>query len=84
MHPYESGLVLNAGCPSCGRIILARNLHERQLERGVVGNNTPAIMVTLCFVGGKERQKSRIMRDVFENNVASVSHCISLLCRVIA
>jgi hypothetical protein len=23
-----------------------------------VGNNTPAIMMTLCFVGGKERQKS--------------------------
>jgi len=41
-------------------------------------------MMTLCFVGGKERQKSRIMRDVFKNNVASVSHCISLLCRVIA
>jgi len=26
------------------------------------GNNTPAIMMTLWFVGGKERQKSRMMR----------------------
>jgi hypothetical protein len=37
-------------------IILARNLHEKQLQRCVGGNNTPAIM-TLCFVGGKEQQE---------------------------
>ena len=55
--------------PELRLIILARNLHERQLERGVVGNNTPAIMMTLCFVGGKERQKSRIMRDVSKSTL---------------